>query len=168
MRYSASAAYAIQAMVRLTVMTGGQGRILMKELCDGTRLPRPFVAKIFQSLVRRGLLTSAKGRGGGFALARPADRISLHEIITAVDGTADLPECASGLAGCHNRVRCDVHKEWAAIREEVRDFLQSTTLAAEAAARSHACRGKSCRKACRSHARSRKLHRARNGLQVTR
>ena len=69
MIYSNACAYAIRAMARLALLRP-EGYILLDELCDNSDLPRHFVAKIFQELVRRGLLISAKGRRGGFAQDR--------------------------------------------------------------------------------------------------
>lgn len=75
MIYSNACAYAIHAMARLASLRP-DGYVLLDELCADSDLPRHFVAKIFQDLVRQGLLKSAKGRGGGFALARKARKIT--------------------------------------------------------------------------------------------
>ena len=75
MLYSHTCAYAIRTMSRLAAIRA-DGYVLLNELCAGGELPRHFVAKIFQDLVREGLLISAKGRGGGFVLARPPETIT--------------------------------------------------------------------------------------------
>jgi len=85
MIYSNACAYAIRAMTHLA-MVRPHGYLLLDELCEATLVPRHFIAKIFQDLVRKGLLVSAKGRGGGFALARPVDQIMLADIVAVVDG----------------------------------------------------------------------------------
>ena len=67
-------------------------------------LPRHFVAKIFQDLVRKGLLTSAKGRGGSFALARKPTRIYLFfDIVEVMDGLDQLDPCVGGMARCNDK-----------------------------------------------------------------
>ena len=127
MIYSSACAYGIRAMSQLA-MVRPDGYVLLDELCQGTDLPRHFVAKIFQDLVRHGLLASAKGRGGGFALARrPAD-LALYDIVEAIDGVAMLTQCAVGMASCDDEQPCPHHEEWAAVRQHIRAFLEETTL----------------------------------------
>lgn len=127
MIYSNACRYAIRAMSRLSMLRP-DGYVLLDELCEGTDLPRHFVAKIFQDLVRKGLLLSAKGRGGGFALARPPGQIKLLEIVAAVDGTEDLDACVVGMAECDDTQPCPQHDQWAPIREQLKKFLVDTTL----------------------------------------
>jgi Rrf2 family protein len=125
--YSNACAYAIRALSRLA-MIRPDGYVLLDELCQGADLPRHFVAKIFQDLVRHGLLTSAKGRGGGFALARPAAEITLYDIVGAVDGVGPLDHCVVGMARCDDEQPCPQHDQWKAIRTQLRRYLQDTTL----------------------------------------
>lgn len=127
MIYSSACGYAIQAMTRLAMLRP-DGYVLLDELCDNSNLPRHFVAKIFQSLVREGLLLSAKGRGGGFALARSAEEISVFDIVAAVDGTEHLDACVVGMNECRDETACPQHEAWKPIRKQIRGYLESTTL----------------------------------------
>ena len=127
MIYSNACAYAIRAMSRLA-MIRPDGYVLLEELCEGTDLPRHFVAKIFQELVRKGLLTSAKGRGGGFALARSPAEITLYDIVKEIDGVDQLDHCVVGMAKCDDHQPCPQHDQWKAIRSRLKDFLRETTL----------------------------------------
>lgn len=133
MIYSSACGYAIQAMTRLAMLRPN-GYVLLDELCDNSNLPRHFVAKIFQSLVREGLLLSAKGRGGGFALARNAEEISVFDIVAAVDGTEHLDACVVGLHQCSDEQACPQHEDWKPIRKQIRNYLEETSLAAMAKA----------------------------------
>lgn len=128
MIYSNACAYAIRALSRLAMLRP-DGYVLLDELCHGTDLPRHFVAKIFQDLVRQGLLASAKGRGGGFALARKPDKITLLDIVSVVDGVEHLDNCVVGMARCDDKQPCPQHDQWKAIRQHLRQFLEQTTLA---------------------------------------
>jgi len=127
MIYSNACAYAIRAMTRLAMLRP-DGYVLLDELCDGTDLPRHFVAKIFQDLVRKGMLTSAKGRGGGFALASPAKKITLYDIVALIDGIESLDACVVGMVMCNDEQPCPQHDTWKPIRSELKKFLLSTTL----------------------------------------
>jgi Rrf2 family transcriptional regulator, iron-sulfur cluster assembly transcription factor len=127
MIYSNACGYAIQAMARLALVRP-DGYVLLDELCEGTDLPRHFVAKIFQDLVRHGLLVSAKGRGGGFALARKPNQITLYHIVEVIDGVDELEQCVVGMDRCDDEQPCPQHDQWKAIREQIRKFLHNTTL----------------------------------------
>lgn len=127
MIYSNACAYAIRATSRLAMLRP-DGYVLLDELCKGSDLPRHFVAKIFQQLVRHGLLMSAKGRGGGFALARRPNKITLYDIVSAIDGVDDLDACVVGNTACDDRQPCPLHDQWKPIRSEVKKFLMQTTL----------------------------------------
>ena len=127
MIYSNACAYAIRAMSRLA-MVRPDGYVLLDELCEGSDLPRHFVAKIFQELVRKGLLTSAKGRGGGFALARRPSKITLYDIVAVVDGIERLDQCVVGMEKCNDQQPCPQHDQWVSIRNHLSTFLRETTL----------------------------------------
>ncbi|MCE9591803.1 MAG: Rrf2 family transcriptional regulator [Planctomycetes bacterium] len=127
MIYSRACSYAIRAMSRLAMLRP-EGYVLLEELCEGTDLPKHFVAKIFQELVRRGLLSSAKGRGGGFALSRAPAKITLYDIVAAVDGVEELDHCVVGMARCDDEQPCPQHDQWKAVRNQLRRFLAETTL----------------------------------------
>jgi len=128
MIYSNACSYAIRAMTRLAVLRP-DSYVLLDELCEDSDLPRHFVAKIFQDLVRKGLLLSAKGRGGGFALARPADKITLYDIVAIVDGSEQLERCVVGYSTCNDTQPCPHHEQWKPIKLQINEFLNHTTLA---------------------------------------
>jgi len=134
--------YAIRALSELVLMSqdsasAGTGRragfVMLDKLTEQAGLPREFLAKIFRQLVEAGLLTSAKGPGGGFALARPAHEISLLQIIEAVDSGHQIDGCVVGLAKCNDDMPCPQHDLFKPIRQRLRAYLSTTTLADTAA-----------------------------------
>jgi len=127
MIYSMSCAYAIRAMSRLALIKP-DGYVRVQEICQGTDLPAYFLSKIFRDLVHAGLLTSAKGRGGGFALARKPKAIRLAEIVEAVDGMEQYSRCIVGLAKCDSHQPCPQHDKFLPIRARIREYLDTTTL----------------------------------------
>ncbi len=124
---SNACSYAIRAMARMALVRS-DGYVLLDVLCEGTDLPRQFLAKIFQDIARKGLLLSAKGRGGGFALARPPGQITLYDIVAVVDGTEQFDQCVVALATCDDDQPCPLHDQFKAIRLHVKSFLTSLTL----------------------------------------
>ena len=125
--FSNSVEYAIRGLSELAVR--GDNRVMLDDLVSGTDLPREFMAKIFQKLVRANILRSAKGRGGGFELARPAHEVTLMTIVEAMDGPQVYDRCVVGLEKCHDTMPCPQHDLYKPIRQRLKDYLITTTLA---------------------------------------
>ncbi|HVT79292.1 MAG TPA: Rrf2 family transcriptional regulator [Phycisphaerae bacterium] len=140
MIFSNPAEYAIRALSELVLMsqdtpagTRRIGYVMLDKLTEQASLPREFLAKIFRQLVEGGILVSAKGPGGGFALARPAHDVSLLQVIEAIDGGHQIDGCVVGLAKCNDHMPCPQHDLFKPIRQRLRAYLQTTTLADTAA-----------------------------------
>jgi Rrf2 family protein len=138
MIFSTAAEYAIRGLSELALRTqppgsggGGGAPVLLDDLVADTTLPRDFLAKLFQKLVRAGILRSARGRGGGFALARAAHEITLAQICDAVDEDRRRrpDQCVVGLAACNDAMACPQHDLYKPIRQRLKDYLDTTTLA---------------------------------------
>lgn len=137
MIFSHPTEYAIRALSELVSMSDnsapGFGRaghyVKLNTLLEHTTLPHEFLAKIFRHLVEARILQSAKGPGGGFVLARPAHKISLLDIAQAVDGGHRVEGCMVGLAQCNEAMPCPQHDLFKPIRQKIRSYLSSTTLA---------------------------------------
>lgn len=127
MIYSTTCAYAIRAMSRLTMIKPA-GYVRINQVCEGTDLPASFVAKIFQDLARGGLLVSARGRGGGFALARDPQQITLYDIVAVVDGVVQYSNCVTCMAKCDDKQACAQHDAFKPVRSTIVNYLNSTTL----------------------------------------
>jgi Rrf2 family iron-sulfur cluster assembly transcriptional regulator len=120
--------YAVRGLSELAARET-QGYLMLDDLVAGTDLPRDFLAKIFQKLVHAGILRSAKGRGGGFALARPAHDLTLMAIVEAIEGPQAFDQCVIGLERCNDQMPCAQHDLYKPIRQRLKDYLLTTTLA---------------------------------------
>ena len=132
MFFSNAVEYAMRGLSELALHPGtadGSRSVLMDELVRGTDLPRDFLAKIFQKLVKAGLLRSSKGRGGGFAFARPAHEVSLMQILEAIEGPNRMDCCVVGLEKCTDYMPCPQHDLYKPIRQRLKDYLNTTTVA---------------------------------------
>jgi len=121
--------YAIRAMTYLAGVPDGRIASL-HEIGRAQDVPESFLAKILQSLVHAGLVTSYRGARGGFALARPADAISLRAVIEAVDGPIALNSCVLSPDDCERSTDCRVHVVWGEAQERMMSVLDGVTLAA--------------------------------------
>ena len=128
MMFSRSAEYAFSGLSELSIRPQDKP-VMLADLVTGTSMPRDFLAKVFGKLVTAGVLTSAKGRGGGYRLARPPHEITLAEIVGAIDGVHPSDSCVDGFAECHDLAPCPQHDLHKPIRQRLKDYLDTTTLA---------------------------------------
>lgn len=119
--------YAIRGMVYLA---GRRERelSLLADIAASVAVPKALLAKILQQFAKVGLVISARGAGGGFALGRPAAKISLLEIIEAVEGPIRLNRCLLGRGVCDRETICTVHPVWQEVQETMRSVLAKVSL----------------------------------------
>jgi Rrf2 family protein len=124
---SQTTGYAIKALGCLTAP--GAPSQLIADVARCTGVPRAYLAKIFNSLARQGLVTARRGYRGGVVLARPAAEISLLAIVEAVEGKTWLGPCLLAIDECAYGHGCPTHEFWMEICEQIREKLGSTSLA---------------------------------------
>src|SRR6266487_2849518 len=127
MRVSAKVDYALRACAELAA--AGEGPVKGDRLAQSQEIPLKFLENILLDLKHAGLVQSQRGAEGGYWLARPAEEISLADVIRAVDGPlANVRGVRSeqvAYAGSAERLR-DV---WVAVRASLRGVLEQVTLA---------------------------------------
>jgi len=126
MLYSKPCEYAIRALVHIARNSAGAAS--GDSIARAENIPKPILGKVLQDLVRKGLLVSRRGPGGGFQLARRADLVTLRDIVAAVDGLDHFLQCSAGLKECSDHSPCPVHDQWKPIRTELMHFFETTTL----------------------------------------
>ncbi|MGM0517162.1 MAG: SUF system Fe-S cluster assembly regulator [Pseudomonadota bacterium] len=123
------------AIVLLTALAGdaksgtGQRRANARALAEETGISMPTVGKLLKLLHGEGIVYSRQGRAGGYFLARPAEAISLAEIIEAIDGPIAMTDCFRPDHDCAMQGDCAVRPHWEAINRGVHALLDATTLA---------------------------------------
>ena len=91
------------------------------------QIPPSFLAKIVSQLSVAGVVQTSRGARGGVSLARPAEDISLLEVIEAIDGPITLNECVIDASSCAFGDECPVHSIWCEAHETLVNRLKSTT-----------------------------------------
>ena len=134
--FSRAAEYAIRAMTFLARQPSGK-LSGAREIARAENVPMAFLWKILQNLTRRRLIRSFKGVHGGYELASPAHRITVGDIVCAMDNGDAAEGCVLGLAECSDRNPCPLHDTWKDIRGRLTGMMQQTTMAdlAEVAAK---------------------------------
>ena len=128
MRVSAKADYAVRAAAELAA-AGGTGPVKGERIAEAQRIPLKFLENILAELKRDGIVQSQRGAEGGYWLARPADQVTVADVIRAVDGPlANVrgvrPEAVEYVGSAKHLL--DV---WVAVRASLRNVLERVTLA---------------------------------------
>ncbi|HYU95715.1 MAG TPA: Rrf2 family transcriptional regulator [Sphingomicrobium sp.] len=128
MRLSHLADYAVVLMTAAARRDAG-ARLSATELSGETGVPLPTTQKLMGQLATAGLLSSARGAGGGFALARPATDISLADIVEAVEGPITLTMCSDSTNhDCILDAHCRVKPHMGVVGNAVRGALGAVRL----------------------------------------
>ena len=125
--YSKSTQYAVNMLTHIALV-GEEKFNTVREVSMATGISEPTVAKTLQMLVKEGILGSKKGPGGGFYLAVSPEQVTLGTILRAVEGKDPFSECIAGLQSCSEDNVCPLHEKWKLVKQELADFLDSTTL----------------------------------------
>jgi len=97
-----------------------------EQIANVTRVPHAYLSKVLQNLARAGLVASQRGLHGGFVLAKPADRLTILEVVNAVDPIRRIRECPLGIA-THGTILCPLHRRLdEALASVERAFAEST------------------------------------------
>jgi Rrf2 family iron-sulfur cluster assembly transcriptional regulator len=126
MRLTTKGRFAVTAMADLT-MSGGSGPVTMAAISERQKISLSYLEQLFGKLRRSKIVESVRGPGGGYYLARPAEQITIAEIILAVDEPLDATSCG-GQGNCHDERQCITHDLWMGLNEKIYDYLASVTL----------------------------------------
>ena len=131
MQLSTRGRYAVMAMTDLAGHETQAGRATpLAEIAERQQISRPYLEQIFARLRRGGLVRSVRGPGGGYRLARPAETVSVADVVTAVDEPLRATRCGGDATGCmHGGARCLTHDLWEETGRAIYDYLSSVSLA---------------------------------------
>ena len=125
---SKASEYAIRSLIYIVIKNRDNHRAGYREIAAAIEGPEQFTAKILQSLVRHGMLSSVRGRGGGFSFDPKAADLRLIEVINAVEGYKLFTRCGIGLSQCSSTSPCPIHHQYAVIRDQYLDLASNTTV----------------------------------------
>jgi Rrf2 family protein len=122
--------YAFRAMLYLAQLPP-DAVVKAQVLAEAEVIPMRFLLKILHSLVRAGLVISYRGSEGGFMLAKPATKISLFDVITAMEGPVTIHRCLIEREACnkHCSQECPVHESLHELQDQFVEGLRKITFA---------------------------------------
>jgi len=127
MKLTTKGRFAVTAMVDLA-MTQGKHPVTLASISQRQKISLSYLEQLFGKLRRRGLVDSVRGPGGGYRLARDMERISVADVILAVDEMLDSTQCG-GRENCRDENKCITHNLWADLNQHIFSFLEAVTLA---------------------------------------
>ncbi len=127
--FSKSCEYAIKAMIFVAQKSKDEVRVGVKEVAKGIDAPEYFIAKILQDLGKKKLVNSVKGPNGGFYMDKFNLKVSIADIVKAIDGDGLYKDCVLGLKACSEKNPCPVHYEFKEIKKNFIKMIEDNTIA---------------------------------------
>ncbi len=127
MKLSTRVRYGLRALTELA-STGGEGPVMLDLIARRQAISRKYLDAIFARLKAGGIVTSTRGAGGGFHMARDPQDITLLELYTALEGPLNLVDCVSDDVRCDQKDHCAAISVWRGLGAVMEDYLRALTL----------------------------------------
>jgi len=126
MRLTTKGRFAVTAMVDLA-MRGGTAPVTLGSISERQNISLSYLEQLFGKLRRNNIVDSVRGPGGGYCLARPGEKISIAEIVLAVDESLDATNC-EGKGDCVDGRPCSTHDLWFGLTKKIYEYLEQVSL----------------------------------------
>lgn len=128
MKISTKTRYGMRFMIDLAQNQAG-GRVALKDVAERQGISKKYLEQVVAPLAAAGLLSVTRGNQGGYALARPADAITLADIVAASEDGLELLDCTSCLDACERADACPSRRVWGGLERAMKSHLKNQTLA---------------------------------------
>lgn len=125
--FSKKCSYGIRAVIYLASSSNADF-VSIQHISDKLDISFHFLTKILQTLTKNNIVTSYRGPKGGVVLARPAEEITLIEVVDAIDGGKLFNECVLGLSECGDDRPCPLHHHNKIVKAEYKALLEKTNI----------------------------------------
>lgn len=122
MFFRRTTSYAFRALLHMSAVPPGTVQT-SGEVAKSIHLPKEYISKILQQLVKCKIVGSKKGKGGGFFLAKKVNEIRLIDVVVAVEDNFDMDICVFGMSKCNSSCNCPVHESYGKLKEDFRSML---------------------------------------------
>ena len=127
LRLSKKSDYALIAMKHLATHVD-RGALSAREIAEQYDIPLKLMAKVLQRLARGGLVASQQGTRGGYHLTRSADRISVADVIQAIDGPVTVTACSTDEDTCDQYSKCNIRDPLWRVKDRILAALNTFTI----------------------------------------
>lgn len=127
MKISTKCRYGLRAMIYLA-KANSSVPVKRMDISKAERIPHSFLENILLQLRKSGLIATTRGASGGFVLAKPADQITMNDIVETLEGSTAPVDCVIHPNSCNRIKGCEAHHLWAKLYQTQKKILESTTL----------------------------------------
>ena len=120
--FSNSTKYAIRTIVHM-LQNQDKGKNTVVEMATELSIPQPYLSKVLQQLSKSGIISSAKGRGGGFYLSEQNMKRPLIDVVICIEGHNVFNKCVLGLAECSDENPCILHPQFKAFKTSIEQSI---------------------------------------------
>jgi Rrf2 family protein len=128
MQFTKAEDYGLHGIIYLAEQPPGKITPL-SEISEAQQVPEKFLAKIFQSLSKAGLVKSHRGVKGGFSLARPADQMRIKEVLESIQGPYYISKCLADADSCTRAETCSVRKLLQLTQDRILEVFEGHSVA---------------------------------------
>lgn len=127
MKMSTKGRYGLRVMIELALNLG-QGPILTETIAKNQQISEKYIHLLVRQLKDSGLIKAARGRNGGYFIAREPDEITVLEVVNAMEGKITVVECTSNSAYCDRDDCCIARDLWTTLSEVIEEALEKVTI----------------------------------------
>ena len=128
MRVSTKGRYGLRLLLDLALHgTKGEPRML-QEIAASQNISKKYLSQLVIKLRQGGLISSVRGAGGGYKLARPPKMITIMDVLETMEGPIAIVDCLADSGSCERSGRCPPQMLWSQINQKVRNVLMEYTL----------------------------------------
>ncbi len=131
MRITTQGDYAVRCLMAIGRF-GPKGPVSIRRIVDSEGLPQDYIEQLLLKLRRGRLIKSVRGVNGGYLLSRPSDKITIRDVLAAVEGQAFEVICVRNKKAhkscCRNDKRCSLRGVWETLKDRIEDYLDSVSV----------------------------------------
>lgn len=125
---SNSSKYAVKAVLFLALHSSERKKIMVKDISEPINVPKDYIAKLLQKLVRANIISSTRGPKGGFYLNKENENQPVINILNTIDGEKRLTSCMLSLEKCNELKPCPLHSVLSPSRKKILKHLEHKTI----------------------------------------
>lgn len=127
MKLNTTSQYAIR-IVTFIVQNGSNNKYTAKDISEKLSIPYKYMTKIMTLLVDGGIISSSRGREGGYSIEKELAIIKIGDILEAVKENLHQEKCVIGNGSCNKREKCILHDKWITAKKAMQEIFENTTL----------------------------------------
>jgi Rrf2 family protein len=127
MKITTKSRYAIRSIFALVLLGGDERPITLTQVAEHEDISRKYLEQIFIKLKKSKIVEGSRGAQGGYILAKPANMITLKEVIYAMDGPVSVSDCTNESV-CGNFDNCGINWLWSGLKKTVDNYLENITI----------------------------------------